>query len=183
LSNEIPEYARGDEAVRDGIGEEDNAIPLWFNIGFYGFIVFGIFYILFYTLSGWTSLDAYEADVAAAEVLAEKVRASMPTNNVFLGDSAAIAQGQEVFTTTCAACHKPDGTGLVGPSLIDPYWKYGDSDEAQFTSVAEGRPAGMPPWLAVLGAEKIWKALAYVESLPRSPEPGVGAPDYVAPAP
>ena len=37
--SEIPELARADEAVRDGIGEEDNPVPLWFNVGFYGLIV------------------------------------------------------------------------------------------------------------------------------------------------
>ena len=72
---------------------------------------------------------------------------------------------------------------FVGPSLVDPYWKYGASDADRFRSVAEGRPLGMPPWLAQLGTEKIWKALAYADSLPRSEAPGVGAPDYVAPAP
>lgn len=179
MSSEVPEYERGDEAIRDGIGEEDNPIPLWFNIGFYGFIVFGIVYILFYTLSGWSSLAEYQAQVEIADALAAEARANMPTTNIFVGDAAALAQGQEVYTQICVACHKADGSGLVGPSLVDPYWKYGDSDEAKFASVAEGRPAGMPPWLAVLGTEKIWKALAYLDTLPLSEEPGVGSPDFV----
>lgn len=181
MSQEIPEYARADEALRDGIGEDDNKVPLWFNVGFYGMLVVGVVYIVFYTLSGWSSADQYAVQVEASELLAAEVRASLPTSNVYRGDAAAIAQGREIFTTTCAACHKPDGTGLVGPSLVDPYWKYGNSDETLFATVAEGRPGGMPPWLAVLGTEKIWKALAYVETLPRSSEPGVGAPGF-APA-
>jgi mono/diheme cytochrome c family protein len=40
----------------------------------------------------------------------------------------------------------------------------------------------MPPWGPQLGADKIWKVLAYVETLPASDAPGVGAPDYVPPA-
>jgi cytochrome c oxidase cbb3-type subunit 3 len=80
----------------------------------------------------------------------------------------------------CAACHKPDGSGLVGPSLVDPYWKYGSSDAELFETVAEGRPMGMPPWKSQLGSEKIWKVLAYMEMLPRSHVPGVGAPDHAA---
>jgi cytochrome c oxidase cbb3-type subunit 3 len=88
-----------------------------------------------------------------------------------------------VFATICAVCHKPDGSGLVGPSLVDPYWKYGHDDAALFETVADGRPLGMPPWGAQLGDEKIWKVLAYLETLPRQEAPGVGAPDYVAPAP
>lgn len=177
---EIVEYARDDEAVRDGIGEEDNPVPLWFNIGFYGLIVFGIFYILFYTLGGWSSTAVYEAEVAAAAVKTQAVMAALPKDNPYRGDAAAIAEGEAVWTTTCVACHKPDGSGLVGPSLVDPYWKYGDSDEVLFETVSKGRPGGMPPWGPVLGTEKIWKVLAYLATLPRSDEPGLGSPDFAA---
>ena len=45
-----------------------------------------------------------------------------------------------------------------------------------FASVAQGRPGGMPPWGTQLGDEKIWKVLAYLETLPRSSQPGMGAP-------
>jgi mono/diheme cytochrome c family protein len=34
----------------------------------------------------------------------------------------------------------------------------------------------MPAWGAQLGDEKIWKVLAYLETLPQQSEPGVGAP-------
>ena len=97
--------------------------------------------------------------------------------------AAAIAEGKEVFGQICAACHLADGHGLVGPSLVDPYWKYGHADADLFQTVTGGRPGGMPPWGPQLGAEKIWKVLAYVETLPKSDAPGVGAPGYAPPAP
>jgi len=178
---EVVEYERADEAVRDGVGEEDNPIPLWFNVGFYGLMVFGVLYILFYLLTDWSSLGEYEVQVAAAEAQSRAVRAALPTSNPYTGNAAAIEEGREVFATICMACHKADGSGMVGPSLVDPYWKYGGSDAERFQSVAEGRPGGMPPWLAQLGTEKIWKALAYASTLQRSAEPGVGSPEYVAP--
>ena len=81
---EIVEYPRGDDALRDGIGEEDNPIPLWFNVGFYALIVVGVIYIFFYTLSGWSQLGEYEAQVAAAAVRSEAVRAALPTTNITL---------------------------------------------------------------------------------------------------
>jgi cytochrome c oxidase cbb3-type subunit 3 len=179
---EIVEYPRRDGAVRDGIGEEDNPIPLWFNVGFYGLLVFGILYILYYTLSGWSQLGEYGAQVAVAEIRAEAARASLPTSNPFRGNSAAVQEGSLTFVTICAACHKPDGSGLVGPSLVDPYWKYGDGDAELFESVSKGRPLGMPPWGPQLGNEKIWKVLAYMETLPKSDQPGVGAPGVGGPA-
>jgi cytochrome c oxidase cbb3-type subunit 3 len=174
--SEIPELARADEAVRDGIGEEDNPVPLWFNVGFYGLIVFGILYIVYYLGSGWSQSGQYQAEMERAEALLAEHRATLPSKNPYHDDANAIAEGKQVFDEICSVCHKPDGSGLVGPSLVDPYWKYGDDDESLFTSVSEGRPLGMPPWGTQLGGEKIWKSLAYLETLPKSDTPGVGAP-------
>lgn len=177
-AEETAEYPRAEAPVRDGIGEEDNPIPLWFNVTFYGSVVFGVVYIFYYTLSGWSSHGQWEEAVAAARERQAAVEVALPSENPYAGDAAAVEEGQEVFQQICAACHKPDATGLVGPSLVDSYSKYGDSDEAMFQTVAEGRPGGMPPWKAVLGNEKIWKVLAFLESLPKSDEPGVGAPGH-----
>lgn len=178
---EIVELERKDAASRDGIGEDDNRIPLWFNASFAASIAFAIVYVLYYTASGWSQKHQYEDELARAQVRAEQVQAARPSANPFRGNAAAIADGAQVFATICAVCHKPDGTGLVGPSLVDPYWKYGRSDAELFETVSAGRPAGMPPWGPQLGDEKIWKVLAYLETLPSRSEPGVGAPDYVAP--
>lgn len=178
---EIAEYEQPDRPVRDGIGEEDNAIPLWFNVTFAGTIVFAFVYLVYYTAVGWSSAGQYAVEVAQAQAAQKAVAASQPTTNPYRGNAAAIAEGKEVFTTICAACHKPDASGLVGPSLVDPYWKYGHTDADLFQTVTQGRPGGMPPWGPQLGSEKVWKVLAYLETLPKSDVPGVGAPDYVAP--
>ncbi|MGH0034978.1 MAG: c-type cytochrome [Myxococcota bacterium] len=176
-AREIAEYPRRDESLRDGIGEEDNPVPLWFNVTFYGSIVLGILYMIYYLSSGWSSAGQYLAEAEAFDARFAEVRsAAAAAGNPFRGDEAAIAEGSQVFATICAACHKPDGSGLVGPSLVDPYWKYGNDDTSLFASVSEGRPAGMPAWGEQLGTEKIWKALAYMETLPQSDVPGVGAP-------
>jgi cytochrome c oxidase cbb3-type subunit III len=180
---EIAEYERPDDARRDGIGEEDNPIPLWFNVGFYGCIVFGVLYIVWYTLlSDWSSASMYAAEVSAARKEYAAASPAPAETNPYHGDAAAIAEGAQTFKTICAACHKPDGSGLVGPSLVDPYWKYGHSDQDLFETVSAGRPGGMPAWKPMLGTDKIWKVLAYVETLPKSDRPGVGAPGYTAPA-
>jgi cytochrome c oxidase cbb3-type subunit 3 len=180
---EVAELERSDEALRDGIGEEDNAIPLWFNASFVGTLIFGVIYILWYTLSGWSASDQYAAQSARLEEQFAAVRKDVATTNPYRGDAAAIAEGKEVFSTICVACHLADGRGMVGPSLIDPYWKYGHSDQELFTTVSEGRPGGMPAWKTQLSSDKIWKALAYLETLPKTDEPGIGAPGYVAPQP
>jgi mono/diheme cytochrome c family protein len=66
---------------------------------------------------------------------------------------------------------------------VDPYWKYGHEDADLFQTVSGGRPLGMPAWATQLGDEKIWKTLAYLETLPKQSAPGLGAPDFAAPAP
>ncbi len=174
--DEVAELPRADGQDRDGIGEEDHAIPPWFNWTFIASIVFACVYVPYFTLSGWSSASRFAAEVERSETQLAAFRESMPSTNPYMGVETAIAEGEETWNTVCAACHKPDGTGLVGPSLVDPYWKYGETDEAKFVSVSEGRPLGMPPWGAQLGTEKIWKTLAYLETLPKSSEPGVGAP-------
>lgn len=180
---EIAEYQRDDGALRDGIGEDDHAIPFWFSASFVASVIFAAVYIPFYLFSGWSQVGQYQEEVAVATERVAAVKAAMPTTNPYRGDSAALADGKNVWDTTCVACHTPAGTGLVGPSLVDPYWKYGDSDEALFETVSGGRPMGMPPWGTLLGTEKIWKVLAFMETLPKSDEPGMGSPDYVAPSP
>jgi len=179
---EVAELPRTDAAIRDGIDEDDNPVPLWFNVSFLGSIAFAVVYSGYYLLSGWSQETQYLAQVERAEAQAEIVRASLPTQNPFREDPAAIAEGQLVFNQICSACHKPDGSGLVGPSLIDPYWKYGNTDPELFASVSEGRPGGMPAWGPQLGSEKIWKSLAYLETLPTTDQPGLGAPEATADA-
>jgi len=177
VSREIPELPRKDEAIRDGIEEADNKVPLWFNVGFYGMLVVGVIYICIYTLGDWSQVGQYEAEVAVANERAASIKTELPTSNPYAGDTAAIGEGGQLFATTCAVCHKPDGSGMVGPSLVDPYWKYGDDDVAKFESVNGGRPLGMPPWGPQLGSDKIWKILAFMDTLPTSDQPGVGSPE------
>lgn len=171
----VAEYERQDAADHDGIHEEDNDIPGWWWWTWFGTILFSAFYIPYYALTGWSQEQMYAEQVEAAQVVA--AAAPAPTANPFRGDAAAIAEGQQVFNTICAACHKPDASGLVGPSLVDPFWKYGNTDADLFQTVAKGRPAGMPAWESQLGTEKIWKSLAYLETLPKSDQPGIGAPN------
>lgn len=180
--DEIVELPRADEAVRDGIGEEDNKIPLWYSATFIATVVFAIFYVPYYLFSGWSQSSQWEAESVKAEERFAAVRQDLPSVNPYRGDADAIAAGAQTWATICVACHLTDGRGMVGPSLIDPYWKYGDSDEVLFETLSKGRPAGMPPWGTQLGNEKIWQVLAYMETLPRTDEPGVGAPGYEAPA-
>ena len=81
-------------------------------------------------------------------------------------ETTAAAQTQ--FTTFCAACHMPTGTGnpLVGaPNLTDDVWLYGSSDEVIRETIEKGRNGMMPAHGELLGENRTKILAAYVYSL------------------
>src|SRR5438270_13737103 len=91
-------------------------------------------------------------------------RAQLYDNN-----APAIAQGQFLYTQmNCVGCHSHGGGGM-GPALIDDEWRYGGRIDQIATSIAEGRPNGMPSWRAKLTEDQIWQLAAYVRSLSGEP--------------
>lgn len=91
-------------------------------------------------------------------------KAAKEMENPFGHNKAAVKQGADIFEEYCTDCHG-DGTGGVGPSLVDDEWLYGDTDAKVFESVADGRGNTMPPWLGELDKEQIWKIVAFIRSI------------------
>ena len=76
--------------------------------------------------------------------------------------------GKTHFTTYCAACHNPDGTGnpaLGAPNLTNGIWLYGGSREQIAHTLRAGRNGQMPAFSGTLGEDKIHILTAYVYSL------------------
>jgi len=87
-------------------------------------------------------------------------------SNPFKGNPTSIQEGRKLFEKKCSQCHGPDaGGGPEAPDLTDKIMIYGVSDRDLFESAYSGRPNGMPTWKDELGPEKIWKVLAYIDSL------------------
>jgi cytochrome c oxidase cbb3-type subunit 3 len=83
-------------------------------------------------------------------------------------DESKKARGEEVFKSSCVACHGADGKGniaLGSPNLNDKTWLYGSSEAAIIETVTKGRMAIMPSQDKVLSPEKIQLLTAYVWSL------------------
>jgi cytochrome c oxidase cbb3-type subunit 3 len=53
----------------------------------------------------------------------------------------------------------------MGPPLMDDEWRYGGRIDQIATTIAEGRPNGMPAWRDKLTSDQIWELAAYVRSL------------------
>jgi cytochrome c oxidase cbb3-type subunit 3 len=93
-------------------------------------------------------------------------------SNPFTGDKAAIMAGRQLFTgMNCAGCHSGYAGGGMGPSLRDSLWIYGSRDAQIFSSIAEGRPYGMPAWAGRLQDDQIWRLVAYIRTLATKDEP------------
>jgi len=88
------------------------------------------------------------------------MRAKLYDNN-----ANAIGRGQQLYTQmNCVGCHSHGGGGM-GPPLMDDQWRYGSRIDQIATTIAEGRPNGMPAWRGKLTEDQIWELAAYVRTL------------------
>ncbi len=151
----------------DDLIEHDNRLPLWWQYTLYGAILFAVIY--WYgeqKLSAWkTQREAYDKEMIALKMERAKKGGKMsPEALVAMSHSQkSVEDGKQVFTTTCAACHRADGGGNIGPNLTDEYWLHGGKPDQIWTTVHDGVPAkGMPAWAPQLGEDKVAAAVAYV---------------------
>ncbi len=76
------------------------------------------------------------------------------------------------FATYCSACHGADGKGVAmlgGPNLTDDVWLYGGSDEALWTTIAEGRNGIMPAFGDRLDDVQLKLLVAWLTRPPAAP--------------
>ena len=55
-----------------------------------------------------------------------------------LSSASNLQRGQEIYSQICVTCHGPNLDGGIGPSLVDAYWKHGDTSEAIMRSITKG---------------------------------------------
>jgi cytochrome c oxidase cbb3-type subunit 3 len=53
-------------------------------------------------------------------------------------DASVVALGKQTFGQNCAACHRADAGGQIGPNLTDDYWLHGGALEQIHKTVVDG---------------------------------------------
>lgn len=86
----------------------------------------------------------------------------------------AAMKGERSYRAYCAACHKPDMTGLVGPNLTDNSWLHGHRFEEIFWSLMNGigteRVKQLPPkgpcpaYAQSLGPDGLIQIIRYLQA-------------------
>lgn len=170
----------------DGIQEFDNPMPRWWVYIFWATIVFSVLYWLNVPGigSGKGRIANYEHEMANAAAAEARLKATQPPAGAsgeqltaLTRDAAALALGKDVFSKNCAACHRLDGGGQIGPNLTDDAWLHGGAIDEIQKVVRDGvLEKGMPPWGKVLKPDQLDAVTAYVFTLR-----GTNPPDPKAP--
>jgi len=89
-------------------------------------------------------------------------------NNPYNGNADAIAAGKELYNQDCQVCHKPDGSGGMGPSLIDDTVinTRANTDVGMFEVIHSGAAGAMRPFSKRgMTQDQMLKIIAYIHTL------------------
>jgi cytochrome c oxidase cbb3-type subunit 3 len=149
----------------DGIVEDRNqAPPVYFNLLLYGLIIWGVIFIAYFLLSGWSSHQEFDQKMATHN---SAYSATPPSAGGAAPLTAAPAKAtgkvnaEELFASNCAICHGEDGKGGAGPDLSMDY-EYGKTPAEVKTTISEGHRGEMPAFGGRLSSEEIDALVDYV---------------------
>lgn len=170
----------------DGIKELDNNLPPWWVYLFYITIIFGVIYLARFEIFGADNQEMeLKKEMAQAKIDVDEYLKTAPDlmdekTVVLLTDKESLEAGKEIFTTNCAACHRADGGGQIGPNLTDDHWILGGGIKNVFHTITNGGRdgKGMVSWKTNgLKPKEIQKVASYILSLqgsgpkdPKEPE-------------
>ncbi|AWA30924.1 cytochrome C oxidase subunit III [Flavobacterium magnum] len=169
----------------DGIRELDNKLPPWWLYLFYGGIIFGAFYLVRYEILGADDQEAeFSKEMAQATIDIAEYRRHAPDlmdeeSVTQLTDGPSLDKGKAIFQTNCAACHRADGGGQIGPNLTDDHWIFGGDIRNLFHTITNGGRdgKGMVSWKGTLKPTQIQQAASYILSLQGTHPKDPKAPD------
>ena len=157
----------------DGIKELDNVLPPWWVYLFYGCIVFAVIYLVRFEILGAPDQEMElknemaQAKIEVAEYMKNAPDMMDEETVTLLTDAPSLAEGKTIFTNNCAACHRADGSGQIGPNLTDNHWILGGGIKNIFHTLEHGGRdgKGMISWKGTLKPTEMQKVASYVISL------------------
>ena len=88
-----------------------------------------------------------------------------PVLSPYQENAYGIAEGKRLYSAfNCNGCHAQGGGG-IGPALMDDKWIYGSAPDQIYSTIAQGRPNGMPSFARLVPSQQIWQLVAYVQTL------------------
>ncbi|ELR70756.1 Cytochrome c oxidase subunit CcoP [Fulvivirga imtechensis AK7] len=169
----------------DGIRELDNHLPPWWKWLFYISIAWSVVYLAAYHVFDTMplQLEEYQTEIAEAEQVALARKEKTPASNIDetnvqrVTDPDRLADGKQVYINNCAACHKEDGGGGIGPNLADEYWLHGGDVKSIFATIKHGIPEkGMISWEPLLSPNQMQNVTSYIMSLGGTNPPNAKGP-------
>ncbi len=156
----------------DGIQyKADDRMPAIFKLLLAVLLIWGVCFMGYYLFSGWSSEAEFAEKKAAQEkLIAERQQAQQQkqADGSAGGPAAKITavDAEKLYNDSCLACHGAQGSGGIGPALgaAQPF-KYGRTEAELTSSIADGRPNGMPGYKNDLGPDKIKALVDYILSL------------------
>lgn len=168
----------------DGIRELNHPLPSWWLGTFFITIIFAVFYYIAYTFMDAKTLDrelAEEMKVVTelqTEFENKSGRFNLEEYNKITSDKKVMKAAKKTYKRKCKACHGKFGEGGVGPNLTDKYWLHGNGSlETVYNTINKGVvDKGMAAWGPVLGKEKVYGVLKYIQAFKGTNPDGAKAP-------
>ena len=109
-----------------------------------------------------------ELEFRPQQAITDAVRSFHRTGeNPYRGDQAAIQAGRSLWAQWCTSCHLPEGTGRIGPSLVDDQYAYPrvHSDIGLFEVIYGGAAGAMQAFGRRMDQDQILKIMAHIDRL------------------
>ncbi|MGK2904972.1 MAG: c-type cytochrome [Desulfuromonadales bacterium] len=163
------------EEHADGIVEDrEKTPPVYFTVLLYGLIIWGVAFMSFYLLSGWSSHAEFQEKMAAhmgeppaqqqAATTTSVTPVATPPATAAGVAAGTAADGKALYAEHCSGCHGAEGKGAFGPDLSGDY-KYGKTSLAVQESIAFGRASNMPAFEKKLSPEEIEAVTSFILAL------------------
>ena len=134
----------------DGIKEAGKEAPSYFYVLFFGLIIWGIIFMAYYLLSGWSSDAEFQEKMAA--------HTGVPVQSQPAVAEPAAPQamdGNALYSSNCSGCHGDDATGGFGTDLTAANYQYGKDPAKIKESITAGRGGSMPGFSGQLSDSEI----------------------------